>query len=120
MELSINFPVNRSVLPVWVRKKVQDTFSNSLTVSVGSVYIDEGEVIRKYREYTQEAMTEERIAEYMDALEEVRSLPFRTAPILDIICEEAESYFNGSKSIGDVSGVIENRVRLYLEERKRN
>lgn len=30
--------------------------------------------------------------------------------------EEAEDYFNGSKSAEEVSSVIENRVRLFLDE----
>lgn len=115
LELSMSFPVNKAALSAWVRKSVLD---DQLNVTVGSIYIDEGEIIRVYKEYTREDMTEERIAEYLSELEKVRSLPFRTAPVLDIVCEEAESYFNGSRSIRDVSAIIENRVRLYLEERK--
>ena len=64
-------------------------------------------------------MTEERIAEYLEALEDVRPLPYRTAPILDIVYEEAVYYFNDSKSIRDVAEVIRNRVQLYLDEGKR-
>lgn len=118
VQQSMSFPVNRAALPVWVQKSVQRMFENDVTAGVGSVYIEEDEIVKKYKEYTYEDMTEERIAEYLSALEEVRSLPYRTAPVLDIICEEAESYFNGSKSIRDVNAIIENRVRLYLEERK--
>lgn len=118
VELSMGFPVNRAVLPIWVQREIQKQFESKLNAGVGSIYIDEGEMIRKYKEYTVEDMTEERIEEYLSALEGVRSLPFRTAPVLDIICEEAESYFNGSKSIRDVSATIENRVGLYLKERK--
>lgn len=118
LELSMSFPVNKAILPAWVQKSVQKSFDNNLTVGVGGIYIDEGEIIRIYKEYTREDMTEERIAEYLSELEKVRSLPFRTEPVLDIICEEAVNYFNGSRSIRDVSVNIENRVRTYLEERK--
>ena len=51
-------------------------------------------------------------------LEGARYLPLHTKPILDIVCEEAEDYFSGSKSAEEVTEVIENRVRLYLNERK--
>ena len=42
--------------------------------------------------------------------------PIRTLPILDIIYEEAADYFNDSKSLDEVCGIIENRVQLYLNE----
>ena len=51
-------------------------------------------------------------------LEEARHFPIRPVPVIDIICEEAEQYFNGSKSVEEVVSVIENRVNLYLNERK--
>ena len=118
VEQSTGFPVNKAALPVWVERGIQRQFGSKVNAVAGSIYIDEGELIRKYKEYKIENMTEERIEEYLNALKEVRSLPFRTEPVLDIVCEEAENYFNGSKSIRDVSAIIENRVGLYLEERK--
>ena len=49
-------------------------------------------------------------------LEDARPLPIRTAPLLDIIAEEAEYYFDGTKSIEEVTAVIQNRVQLYMDE----
>jgi len=66
--------------------------------------------------YTAEDITEEKIEAYKKALEEARAYPIRTAPILDIIYEEAAYYFNGSKSLEEVCGIMENRVQLYLNE----
>lgn len=68
--------------------------------------------------YYGENTSEEKREEYRKAIEEVRSLPMRTAPILTIILDEAADYFNGSKSAEEVSLVINNRVRLYLNEQK--
>ncbi len=62
--------------------------------------------------------SEEKQAEYRKAIEDARPLPMRTAPILTIILEEAEDYFNGSKNAEAVSRLINNRVQLYLDERK--
>ena len=62
--------------------------------------------------------SEEKRAAYKKAIEDARPLPIRTAPILTIILDEAEDYFNGSKSAEEVSKVINNRVQLYLDERK--
>ena len=66
--------------------------------------------------YTEEDLTEEKIEEYRRTLEEARSCPVRTAPILDIILEESADYFNGSKSAEEVSEIVTNRVQLYLRE----
>ena len=58
------------------------------------------------------------INEYIDAMENARLLPVRTEPLLDIICEEAAYYFNGSKGVEETAEVIQNRVQLYLNEHK--
>lgn len=50
------------------------------------------------------------------AAEDARPLPVRTKPVLEVTCEEAEDYFNGMKSLEEVIPVMENRVRLYLNE----
>ena len=66
--------------------------------------------------YTAEDLTDEKIAEYRKAVEEAKPYPIRTAPILDIILDESENYFNGSKSAAQVSEIITNRVQVYLDE----
>lgn len=68
--------------------------------------------------FTEDDITEERIAEYLDILEKAHTYPLRTAPVLDIIREEAADYFNGSKNAEAVSELITNRVQLYLDERQ--
>lgn len=54
----------------------------------------------------------------MQRIEDARPLPYRTAPVLKIVLEEAADYFNGSKSVEEISGIINRRVQLYLDERK--
>ena len=68
--------------------------------------------------YHGENTSAEKVNAYKKALEDARSLPIQTVPILKIIQEEAEDYFNGSKNAEEVSRVINNRVQLYLDERK--
>ena len=51
-------------------------------------------------------------------LEDARAMPIKNRQILAIIYEEAAAYFTGSKTIEEVIPIIENRVQLYLEERK--
>ena len=67
--------------------------------------------------YGENSSTEKRNA-YKKAIEDARPLPMRTAPILAIIQEEAKDYFNGSKRVEEIIQVINNRVQLYLDERK--
>lgn len=72
------------------------------------------------------SIPETRIAEEMEGhlealtakIEDARFFPLETEPVLDIILEEAESYFSGMKSLEEVIDVMENRIGLYLKEIK--
>lgn len=66
--------------------------------------------------YTEADVTDEIIEEYTGMLEDTRTFPIRTVPILAIISEEAEDYFQGSKGPEEVSRLITNRVQVYLDE----
>lgn len=68
--------------------------------------------------YYGENTSAEKQEEYRKAIEDVRPLPMRTAPVLTIVLEEAEYYFNGSKNAEAVSKLINNRVQVYLDEQK--
>lgn len=70
------------------------------------------------RVYNGRLITDKMCTEFKARIEDARPLPIRTAPLLDIILEEAGDYFNGSKSVEEVSEVINKRVQLYLDERK--
>lgn len=63
-------------------------------------------------------VSEERHEEFLKELESARPMPVRTAPIIDIILEEAEDYFRGYKNAEEISRIVGNRVQLYLDERK--
>ncbi len=72
--------------------------------------------------YKKEEITEERIAECLAAKENakegttIRSM--RTDPILRIIKEEAEHYFDDVKSLDEVVEIINSRVGLYMSEHR--
>ena len=66
--------------------------------------------------YTEADVADEIIEEYTEMMEDTRTYSLRTAPILAIIREEAEDYFQGNKSPEEVSRLITNRVQLYLDE----
>ena len=67
--------------------------------------------------YDTPAVQEDQIARFWECLDTAEPEPYRTEYILEIIKEETELYFTGDKSIEEISGIIENRVQLYLNER---
>lgn len=54
--------------------------------------------------------------EYLELMNHCVSRSDRTDPIVDIIMEEADSYFTGSKDAEAAAQIIQNRVQLYLDE----
>jgi len=99
-------------------EKLADGFVKGIHVT--SV-LPNGEVVVSEEKYEQKDITSERIAEYIDALEDSRDLlasMARVRPILDIIQEEAEYYYRGEKSLEEVVDIIDNRVNLYMGEQK--
>ena len=61
-------------------------------------------------------ITQERIGEIEDMLEECRSMPLRNQTVMDIVLEESGAYWSGDKTPQEVTDIIENRVQLYLDE----
>ena len=101
-------PVHRNAFSEWLQKKI--------IYELATEHIKDGVLYSPA--YYGEDISEEKQAEYRQAVEDARPLPLRTRPILTIIQEEAENYFNGSKSAEEVSKIVNNRVQLYLNERK--
>lgn len=102
----------------------QAEFKNSL-----SVRKDITDVTVQYNEYVEQYMWEglgllpgkadgsTYVEEYKAFMESC--LPNKGDTVLfDIIWEEAESYFSDAKKAQDVVGAIDNRIQLYLDERK--
>lgn len=62
------------------------------------------------------ALTSEQLDRTVDFIEGVHHLVFDDMTVMNIIYEEAESYFRGQKDVESVVDVIQNRVGLYLRE----
>lgn len=107
-------PVSRRNLEAWLENQKERVQDGKEIHGITTMVMPNNEIKTSVVTYTEENITEEKIEEYRKTLEEARSYPIRTAPILDIILEEAADYFNGSKSAEAVSKVVTNRVRLYL------
>ena len=61
-------------------------------------------------------MTQEQIDMAVDFIKGLHNMSFEDEVIMNIIYEEAESFFRGQKTAEDVVGLIQNRVQLYLDE----
>lgn len=110
-------PVSRKGYDAWVErqkkrfaggKREEEIHCNLLP---DGSYAYQGTVV-----YTEADVADEIIEEYTEMMEDTRTYSLRTAPILAIIREEAEDYFQGNKSPEEVSRLITNRVQLYLDE----
>ena len=108
----------KSAFKEWIGKDLE-FMNNSLGEWGRSMWvIKDGDVIDEHRTFRKKDFTESVINEYIDAMENARMLPVRTEPLLDIICEEAAYYFDGSKGVEETAKVTRNRVQLYLDENK--
>lgn len=104
-ETAISYmPVKKSVFEALINKEIADGPPKNLA--------KEGMIFEP-------PLTRERADEMEAFLESARALPYKTEPILEIVQEESQEYFNGNKSIGQVADIIENRVQLYLDEQRK-
>lgn len=104
-----NYPVDRKIFEELCEK--HKTYNNGYDVTVNSGRTE-------FKDVLMTGLTEERKAELVTALEDARPAPLKTQPLVKIVVEEARSYFSGDKTIDEVRSLIQNRVQLYLNEKK--
>ena len=108
------FPVHREAFDRAVQREIEtgavEIICNEFGVQTGVIY--------KGPPGTED-LTQEKADAIARELEDVRALPIRTQPLISIILEEADAYFSGEKSEAEVIDVVQNRVQLYLDERKK-
>lgn len=111
-------PVHRKVFQEKIETELKkyEVGGGMATIRIPYTYAVKGEYVTEYREFPLEDVNEEWVEAFVKTAEETRTLPVRTEPVLDIICDEAEDYFNGVKSVEEVVRVMENRIRLFLSE----
>lgn len=110
-------PVSRTAFDKALELRLQE-IERRETVSIGTYLGYNGQILKNddWVTYKAEDVTEEWIERYRQTMEEVRDLPLETEPILEIVCQEAADYFNGTKTPQQVAEAAENRVQLYLDE----
>lgn len=58
------------------------------------------------------------LEEYLAFIERAVPRPAESDTLFDMVMEEADSYFSSDKSLDETVKTIQNRVQLYLDERK--
>lgn len=62
------------------------------------------------------ALSEKEAEHILAAIENAKPISKETSIILEIIMEESQGYFYGSKTLDEVLTIIQSRVQLYLDE----
>lgn len=114
-----SFPTNREAFEQMAQREKE---AGPIGYISGGIVYKAG--IAYYRTYGKDAyierfgLSDAKIDEIRKELENIRALPNRIEPLLDIILDEASYYFNDTKTIEEVIPIIENRVQLYLDEHR--
>ncbi len=106
------FPVNRYAFEGLLQHELEAANATKEIVIDGIVY-----TMPSNERFGQE-FTEEQAEEARRLFAGAKNLPYRVKPLLAIIQEETAYYFDGTKSMEEVITLVQNRVKLYLEEHK--
>lgn len=107
------FPVTRTAFDSAMQEVMEESY-----------YIDENGEKVVYEDYTYigdtqyalKPLTEAQVEEFKSYIEGCGIYGIYDYDILEIISEEAASYFAGDKSVDEVASLIQNRVSIYLGE----
>ena len=64
------------------------------------------------------APTEAQMDRFWKLYESTEQITGRNDALLDIICEQAQPYFAGDKTLEETAKLIQNRASLYVNENK--
>ena len=92
-------------------EEYKDEFGNTVTPLDSTWGFDDLEVQIK-------PLTEEQVAMVRELIASVDHISYPQDEAMQIVQEEAESYFNGQKSKEEVVKIIQNRVTTYVNENK--
>ena len=92
--------------------QVLDENGEPIPISNGGMSVGNEPMIELY------AVTQEQYDAVMALIDSTTSFVDYDQNVLDIITDEAAGYFAGSKTVEEVSGLIQSRVSLYIQEQK--
>ncbi len=115
-------PINKNVFGVQLEEAMTPTYETDME---GNQVLDEnGNPIEiSTHSYGWEdvtfdiyAATQEEADEMMDMINRIDTLANYDEQLMNIVFEEAESYFAGQKSVDEVADIIQSRVKIYVNE----
>ncbi len=112
-ESSWSFPLKKSVF----EKKAEDAMTPyTYTDENGETVVDENVYNINGVEFKIGYMDEEHKNKYMDFISSVDKEVSYNSEIVEIIDEEVQAYFSGQKSAQETADIIQNRVKIYINE----
>lgn len=93
-----------TALDVIVEKKIADDKNN--------YFVDENGTV-----YGKKPIDEAQIEQFYYVIQNAKPGNTNIVPLLDVVWEELEPYFNGECSAEEAAAKLDNRVQLYLDER---
>ena len=110
-----DLPVNREIFLAKAQEAMERPyymdFENNKIEYDETIYINDEEVIL-------EPMTQEQVNKVVSFIENVERQYYNNTEVSKIIDEEAASFFSGQKDAKAVAEIIQNRVQLYVNERR--
>lgn len=113
--LEWGMPVNRRIFMEQAQELTERPFrldENGVKVEFDNTLYYHGE------EVPVPPMTQEQLERLVVHLESVKTTAFENDSIMNIISEEMGSFFAGDKKAEEVAKLIQNRVKLYVQENK--
>ncbi len=113
--LEWEIPVRKSSFDKWVAKGMEKSYymdENDQKVEYDDYYSINGE------SFVLPVLTQEQVDQITAFVQSVDRPAYYNEDIMNIITEEAESYFSGQKSAAEVAGVIQSRVQIFVNENR--
>lgn len=110
------FPVNKAVFDEYARSAAEksvteDSDGNISELPKASVFAG-GELVSVY------ALPQEEIDEVLRLISSINSVSKIDYSVFEVIDEEAQIYFAGRRSAAEAAGIIQERITLYVNERR--
>ena len=121
------FPTQKSRLEEMAREAVEPEYVRDENGEImkdenGEPIVSQGNSSVGYEDgwsYTYRMPTQEEVDTIMELMNDAKPVSYNgNDEITQIINEEAEGFFKGQKSVDEVAGIIQNRIKIYVGETK--
>ena len=121
------FPTQKSRLEEMAREAVEPEYITDENGEImkdenGEPIVSQGNSSVGYEDgwsYTYRMPTQEEVDTIMELMNDAKPVSYNgNDEITQIINEEAEGFFKGQKSVDEVAGIIQNRIKIYVGETK--